>query len=278
MTQQSGPTIRFGTSWSTQFRFTQAIGRGLSELKRVDATVHVLRPGGVSALADNTIDVVFSKWVVNEHRYSGKGIYAEREAGRLAAHHRLAPAGGPLPLRDGPVDGHRVVRAAHRGEASAAHGRKRCRGRPPGVRLQLCRHREVGRLRESHGPHGPRRQGTLRRRTARRLLGRRQRLRLLGLAVGRLTRLPLPRHQRRGHTAARGQGPAPPGDPRGFRPRRRPHPHRARRLPHRPLLPRRPRRRIGLPLGEGDRRQQTGHRTSRRSRSTTTTARPEASP
>lgn len=76
MTQQPVPAIRFGTSWSTQFRFTQAIGRGLAELKRIDATVHVLRPGGVGALADGTIDVVFSKWVVNEHRYSGKGIYA----------------------------------------------------------------------------------------------------------------------------------------------------------------------------------------------------------
>ena len=44
MTQQSVPGIRFGTSWSTQFRFAQAIGRGLAELKRVDASVHVLRP------------------------------------------------------------------------------------------------------------------------------------------------------------------------------------------------------------------------------------------
>ena len=76
MTQQSVPAIRFGASWSTQFRFTQAIGRGLAELKRVDATVHVLGPGGMGALAAGRIDVVFSKWVVNEHRYSGTGIYA----------------------------------------------------------------------------------------------------------------------------------------------------------------------------------------------------------
>ena len=70
------PDIRFGASWSTQFRFTQAIGRGLSELMRVNATVHVLGPGGMSALADGRIDVVFSKWVVNEHRYTGAGVYA----------------------------------------------------------------------------------------------------------------------------------------------------------------------------------------------------------
>ena len=52
MTQQSVPAIRFGASWSTQFRFTQAIGRGLAELKRVDASVHVLGPGGMGALAE----------------------------------------------------------------------------------------------------------------------------------------------------------------------------------------------------------------------------------
>ena len=76
MTQQPDPAIRFGASWSTQFRFTQAIGRGLAALKRVDATVHVLGPGGMNALAAGRVDVIFSKWVVNEHRYSGSGIYA----------------------------------------------------------------------------------------------------------------------------------------------------------------------------------------------------------
>ena len=44
MTQQPVPSIRFGTSWSTQFRFAQAIGRGLAELRRVDASVHILGP------------------------------------------------------------------------------------------------------------------------------------------------------------------------------------------------------------------------------------------
>ena len=76
MTQQPVPSIRFGTSWSTQFRFAQAIGRGLAELKRVDASVHILGPGGMGALANGGVDLIFSKWVVNEHRYSGKGVYA----------------------------------------------------------------------------------------------------------------------------------------------------------------------------------------------------------
>ena len=79
MTQQPVPSIRFGTSWSTQFRFAQAIGRGLAELKRVDASVHILGPGGMGALASGGVDLIFSKWVVNEHRYSGKGVYAGEE-------------------------------------------------------------------------------------------------------------------------------------------------------------------------------------------------------
>ena len=79
MTQQSVPSIRFGTSWSTQFRFAQAIGRGLAELKRIDASVHVLRPGGMDALVNGVVDLIFSKWVVNEYRYSGKGVYAGEE-------------------------------------------------------------------------------------------------------------------------------------------------------------------------------------------------------
>tara|TARA_Y100001936_G_scaffold253967_1_gene322842 strand:+ start:2526 stop:3488 length:963 start_codon:yes stop_codon:yes gene_type:complete len=68
--------IKFGTSWSTQFRFTQAIGRGLSEYLNIKASAHVLGPGGFLELANGTVDVIFSKWVVNEHRYTGQGIYA----------------------------------------------------------------------------------------------------------------------------------------------------------------------------------------------------------
>ncbi len=75
MTSQP-PDIRFAASWSTQFRFTQAIGRGLSELMRVNPTVRVIGPGGMSALAAGAVDVIYSKWVVNEHRYSGQGFYA----------------------------------------------------------------------------------------------------------------------------------------------------------------------------------------------------------
>ena len=76
MTSQQPPNVRFAASWSTQFRFTQAIGRGLSELMRVNATVHVLGPGGLGALNAGEVDVVYSKWVVNEHRHTGRGIYA----------------------------------------------------------------------------------------------------------------------------------------------------------------------------------------------------------
>ena len=73
------PTIRFGASWSTQFRFTQAIGRGLSELKRVKAIVVVGERVGVSALHGGELDVLYSKSIVNEHRYRGKGYYAAAE-------------------------------------------------------------------------------------------------------------------------------------------------------------------------------------------------------
>jgi len=73
------PTVRFGASWSTQFRFTQAIGRGLSELKRIRANVLVGDRWGVKDLESGELDVVYSKSVVNEHRYTGKGYYAGSE-------------------------------------------------------------------------------------------------------------------------------------------------------------------------------------------------------
>jgi len=73
-------TIRFGASWSTQFRFTQAIGRGLSELTRIKALVVVGERAGVSALQRDELDVIYSKSIVNEHQFQGRGFYAGREA------------------------------------------------------------------------------------------------------------------------------------------------------------------------------------------------------
>jgi TRAP-type uncharacterized transport system substrate-binding protein len=73
------PTIRFGASWSTQFRFTQAIGRGLSELKPIKALVVVGERTGVAALRNGDLDLLFSKSIVNEHQHLGKGYYAGRE-------------------------------------------------------------------------------------------------------------------------------------------------------------------------------------------------------
>lgn len=79
MTQQAAKPVRFGSSWSTQFRLTQAIGRGLSALTPVEATVHLVWPGGMSALANDEIDLIFLKSVQNEHRYNGKGLFAGSE-------------------------------------------------------------------------------------------------------------------------------------------------------------------------------------------------------
>lgn len=79
MTPQARKPIRFGSSWSTQFRLTQAIGRGLSALMPVDPTVHLVWPGGMPSLAKDEIDVIFLKSVLNEHRYTGKGMFAGSE-------------------------------------------------------------------------------------------------------------------------------------------------------------------------------------------------------
>lgn len=76
MTQQAAKAIRFGSSWSTQMRLTQAIGKGLSSLMKVNATVVVTGPGGFSNLKNNEIDVCFLKSVNNEHAYTGKGMLA----------------------------------------------------------------------------------------------------------------------------------------------------------------------------------------------------------
>ncbi len=79
MTETTVPTVRFSASWQTQFRFTQAIGRGLSELKRIKAIVVVGERAGVAALQNDELDVVYTKSIVNEHQYTGKGYYAGRE-------------------------------------------------------------------------------------------------------------------------------------------------------------------------------------------------------
>src|SRR5688572_30514955 len=77
MTQQTIPALRFGSSWSTQLRLTQAIGKGLSELTRVRATVVI---GGDAGLESGEVDLLFLKSIRNEHRYTGKGLYAGKEA------------------------------------------------------------------------------------------------------------------------------------------------------------------------------------------------------
>jgi TRAP-type uncharacterized transport system substrate-binding protein len=71
--------IRFSASWSTQFRFTQAIGRGLAELMPVNAAVLIGRRGE-AGLAEGEVDIVYTKSVNNEHQYLGHGYYAKGEA------------------------------------------------------------------------------------------------------------------------------------------------------------------------------------------------------
>ena len=68
-------TIRFGSSWSTQLRLTQALGKGLSELTRLRATI-VIGERGEAGLESGDVDLLFLKSVVNEHRSTGKGFYA----------------------------------------------------------------------------------------------------------------------------------------------------------------------------------------------------------
>ena len=77
MILQTRKPIRFGSSWSTQFRLVQAIGRGLSGLMPVTPSVHIVGPRGLSSLGKDEIDVIFLKSVVNEHRYTGKGMFAD---------------------------------------------------------------------------------------------------------------------------------------------------------------------------------------------------------
>jgi TRAP-type uncharacterized transport system substrate-binding protein len=76
MTSPNKKSIRFGSSWSTQFRLTQALGRGLAALMPIDATVILTGSGPMANLANDEIDVCFLKSVNNEHRYTGKGLFA----------------------------------------------------------------------------------------------------------------------------------------------------------------------------------------------------------
>lgn len=78
MARNEPATVRFSASWSTQLRFTQAIGRGLADLMPIRATISIGERGGTSGLGRD-YDLVFSKSVNNEHQYSGKGLYAGRE-------------------------------------------------------------------------------------------------------------------------------------------------------------------------------------------------------
>ncbi|MEK9658429.1 MAG: TAXI family TRAP transporter solute-binding subunit [Chloroflexota bacterium] len=71
-------SIRFGASWSTQLRFTQAIGKRLGELMPIEATISIGRPG-YAELASGAVDVCFTKSVNNQHRYTGAGVLAGKE-------------------------------------------------------------------------------------------------------------------------------------------------------------------------------------------------------
>ncbi len=75
MAEQTAPAVRFGASWSTQYRLMQAIGRGLSEAMPIRATV-VIGERGESGLERGDVDLAFLKSVVNEHLSTGKGLYA----------------------------------------------------------------------------------------------------------------------------------------------------------------------------------------------------------
>ena len=80
MSEQAVPSLRFGSSWQTQYRFTQAIGRGLSELSPAKVTVVI--GGGARGLEAGDIDLVYTKSVNNEHQYTGKGIYGGKVPAR----------------------------------------------------------------------------------------------------------------------------------------------------------------------------------------------------
>jgi len=66
--------IKMSGSWSTQMRFTQGIGRALSELMPVRVSV-IVQPGR-GALENGDVDVIYSKSINNEHQFTGRGLYA----------------------------------------------------------------------------------------------------------------------------------------------------------------------------------------------------------
>jgi TRAP-type uncharacterized transport system substrate-binding protein len=70
--------LRIAASWQTQFRIAQAIGRALSELKPLQVTVSV-GGSGAQGLQTGAADLAFTKSINNEHRYTGKGIYASAQ-------------------------------------------------------------------------------------------------------------------------------------------------------------------------------------------------------
>jgi TRAP-type uncharacterized transport system substrate-binding protein len=76
MAEQTATTVRFGAAWQTQLRFVQAIGRGLAEVMRADIEILI---GSGQSLEAGTIDLTFTKSINNEHRYTGRGIFAGRE-------------------------------------------------------------------------------------------------------------------------------------------------------------------------------------------------------
>jgi uncharacterized protein len=80
MSEQTS-SLRFGSSWQTQFRITQAIGRALVEIRPVQVTV-VSGLGNLRGLESGDVDLIYTKSVVNEHRYSGKGIHAGAQPDR----------------------------------------------------------------------------------------------------------------------------------------------------------------------------------------------------
>lgn len=72
-------SLKFGIQWATQLRITQAIGRPFSQAAKVDL---VLVPGGIRdihLLETGDLDLIFPKSIHNEHRYTGKGLYAANE-------------------------------------------------------------------------------------------------------------------------------------------------------------------------------------------------------
>ncbi len=78
MSERPPAVLRIAASWQTQFRIAQAIGRALTELQPLEVVVSV---GGAGArgVESGQADLAFTKSINNEHRFTGKGIYAGKE-------------------------------------------------------------------------------------------------------------------------------------------------------------------------------------------------------